>query len=183
MFSFTRCARQTKCGGLALFISNTFWSVMINMCYTVFPSERSCLFVLSFYCQFLATLVGIRHYIGYEKFEYDSKKAAISAGFPLMIVSILISMVDSEYSSDLILPNILFFFWGVSASFTNFLCLEGTKKYVEMKNTCFGSQIVYVDIGINMYEAMLRAFSNKDDEVKDITAVMEESLGTEIECY
>ena len=180
MFAFTKCARNSKGGGVVLFISSTFWGIMLNMCDTVFPTKNSAFHVLSFYLQFLATLIGIRRYIANEKLDdYDSKKAAISAGIPLIAMSMILSLLDSEYSIDLIMPNVLLFIWGVSASFTNFLCLEGKKKYVEIKNTCFGSQIMYVDASINIYQVMLLYFSSKDDEVKDIENDMGEALDSQ----
>merc|ERR1712134_243118 len=40
-YCFSRCARFSNCGGVALYVVNTTLSVLINMAYTVFPTRRS----------------------------------------------------------------------------------------------------------------------------------------------
>lgn len=164
LFTFTRCAMSSRCGGATLFISNTLLLCLVNMAYTVFPTSRSVLYILWFYLQFAATLVGIRLYLAYEKLEYDMKKAALSSGVPLFCMTIIISILDTEYSSDLIWPNILLFFWGISASYTNLLCLEGKKKYVDINNVYYGSQAPYVDMFINLYEVVKGVFVKDEEE-------------------
>lgn len=166
MCTFTRCARFSNCGGVGLYVSNTLLSVLINMCYTVFATRRSTFYVLSFYLQFMAAVLGIRYYLKTSTFDFDPKVAGVCAGLPLTVMSIIISILNSEYSNELIMPNIILFFWSMSCSYTFLLCLEGKKNYVQRKNYCFGSQIAYVDICVNIYEALKGVFK-VEDEVDD----------------
>lgn len=174
MFTWVRCSSETKLGGNLLYTSNTFWLVIGTMIYTIFPDKRSTFYLISFYTQLIFVLLGNRCYAVYEKYEYNIESAAMCVGAPLIFVSIILSIMDTEHSGDLIIPTIVLFFWGLSANFTNYLMFIGKKRYLEIENYAYGSQVVYVDMFINIFEMVHLYFSKfEDDNVEDLQSKLD----------
>lgn len=157
-----------------MYAFNTFVGIMDVVMWTVFPGKRSMMYLLSILIMLLSVHLGVRHYAVRAKLEFNVEKAVIMVGTPLFATTLVLSLLDTEFSGDLILPSILMFFWGCSVNFTNYLILEGRKRYAEINNYTYGSQVIYIDVFVNIYEAFLLYFQKFEDEDIDIKVKLDQ---------